>query len=205
MITARNLLLYLFYLLPLHTYGQSYADSLTRDREAYKAGLMQGTHGLKASDTGYVRFYDFDPSYRVNAVFVPTFGARPFPMATMHGGVSPSVKEYGIVYFNLKGAAVTMRIYRLMTRPEDNTDESIRLFIPFTDNTNYVETFGGGRYLDISAYDIQDNKVVLDFNKCYNPHTAYEKGFPYIIPPKANYLRIEIKAGEKIFGHNPGY
>ncbi len=167
-------------------------------RNVYKAGLLEGAHPLKASDTEYVRFYKPDPSYRVKAVFVQVTGARPFVMNTKHGDRGVAVREYGIVYFNLKGGPVTLHIYRLLTRPEDNTDVSIRLFIPFTDRTNYKETFCGGRYLDINAADLLNNdNVIIDFNKAYNPHTAYEKGYPYLICPAINSLLVEIKSRRK--------
>jgi uncharacterized protein (DUF1684 family) len=185
--------------------AQTYEDSLLQFRQAYKVSLLSGTHPLQASDTAYLRFYEPDPAYRVKAVFTQVTDSRPFLMKTMHGGNSPAVKEYGKLYFMLKGQQQTLSIYRFMTRPEDNTDASIRLFIPFGDNTNYKETFGGGRYLDISASDlINFDNVILDFNKCYNPHTAYEKGYPYLLFP-GNRISKEVKAGEKIFGHNPGY
>ena len=205
MVMRRKLFLFIIVFLPVVVYAQSYEDSLLQFREEYKASLLRGPHPLKPADTGYLRFYEPDYDYCVKATFVQVTGTKPFLMKTMHGGNNPAVREYGIVYFNLKGGTVTLHIYRLLTKPEDNTDESIRLFIPFTDNTNYKETFGGGRYLDVSAEDLLKGNVIIDFNKAYNPHTAYEKGYPYIMPPNANYLLIDIKAGEKIFGHNPGY
>ena len=71
------------------------------------------------------------------------------------------------------------------------------LFLPFTDETNYNQTFGGGRYLDFEITDIVGNKLILDFNKCYNPYCAYAGGFNCPIPPKENDLKVKIKAGEK--------
>ena len=197
--------LFLFLFVPSVVNAQSYEDELLEYRQGYKTSLMHSGHPLKAEDTGYLRFYAPDPDYRVKAQFVITTAYRPFTMNTMHGGKKPAVREYGMVYFTVKGAPLTMYVYRFLTKPEDNTDASIRLFIPFTDRTNFKETFGGGRYLDVSAEDILNGNLVLDFNKCYNPHTAYEKNYPYIIPPDKNNLHVEIKAGEKIFGHNPGY
>lgn len=205
----KKLASFLIFLLPLISHGQSkpnYSDEIQAFRENYKASLMEGKHGLKPSDTGYLRFYEPDITYQVKGVFEQVVNAIAFPSYLVHGTKGPIIKEYGYVYFTLKGAPVTLHIYRFLTRPEDNTDASIRLFIPFTDFTNYKETFEGGRYLDVSVDDIKDdNTLILDFNKCYNPHTAYEKGYPYIAPPRENALNIKIKAGEKIFGHNPGY
>lgn len=74
------------------------------------------------------------------------------------------------------------------------------LFIPFNDLTNYETTYAGGRYLDISIKDIQGNRVVLDFNKCYNPYCAYASGYSCPIPPAANRLSVRMDAGEQLFG-----
>ena len=73
------------------------------------------------------------------------------------------------------------------------------LFVPFTDESNYETTYGGGRYIDLSIKDIKDNRIPLDFNKCYNPYCAYADGFSCPIPPKENSLHMEINAGEKVF------
>ena len=199
--------------LPIAIYAQDYAGQILQFREGYKMNLMKGVHAMKPEDTGYLRFYAPDPAYRAKAAFEPIAGALPFRLAIKNkaGDFGPEVRDYGIVYFNMNGAAITLHVYRIVTNPEfrvlardiDNADENVILFIPFSDRTNYKETFGGGRYLDISAAALQSGNVIIDFNKACNPHTAYEKHYPYIVPP--NSLPIEIKAGEKKFGHNPGY
>jgi hypothetical protein len=74
------------------------------------------------------------------------------------------------------------------------------LFIPFTDNTNNKTTYGGGRYIDLDIKEINAGKIVLDFNKCYNPYCAFADGYSCPIPPRENSLNIDIKAGEKLFG-----
>ena len=199
-----KLALSLILLMPLAASAQTYTEDMQDWRDGYKSSLLTGSHPLKPKDTAFLRFYPIDPDYKANAVFIPVLGAKPFLPENMHGGTQKAVREYGYVYFNLLGASLKLYIYEFLGAG-NAAQSQVRLFIPFTDRTNYKETFGGGRYLDVSIDDIKDNKVVLDFNKCYNPHTAYQKGYPYIIPPKANGLRIEIRAGEKIYGNDPGY
>jgi len=70
---------------------------------------------------------------------------------------------------------------------------------PFTDETNDEETYGGGRYLDLNRNDISKNRLLLDFNKAYNPWCAFSDGYNCPIPPKSNDLPVKIKAGEKKF------
>jgi uncharacterized protein len=180
----------------------SYVDSIIDWQAQHNMSLTVGEHPISIKDTGYVRYFKPDIDYKVTGVFEPTIGRTVFFMENKHGGKRRAVKEYGTVYFNLMGAALTLHVYRFMNDVNEDIGD---LFIPFTDRTNYKTTFLGGRYIDIPWENLKNNKMVIDFNKCYNPHTAYEKGYPYIIPPKVNDIRIEINAGEKIYGHEPGY
>ena len=74
------------------------------------------------------------------------------------------------------------------------------LFLPFTDNTNGVETYGGGRYIDLKIP--AGNTINIDFNKAYNPYCAYSDKYSCPIPPPENHLDIEIKAGIKLTDHH---
>lgn len=72
------------------------------------------------------------------------------------------------------------------------------MFVPFKDLTNKTETYSGGRYLSI--WKPKGEKIILDFNMAYNPSCAYGSGrFSCPIPPKENFLSVEILAGEKKF------
>jgi len=71
------------------------------------------------------------------------------------------------------------------------------LFLPFTDLTNNKETYGGGRYINLDIKSINEAKIIIDFNKAYNPYCAYSDGYRCPIPPEENNLPLEIKAGEK--------
>jgi hypothetical protein len=73
------------------------------------------------------------------------------------------------------------------------------LFLPFTDATNNIATFGGGRYLDFKMADIKNNQLIIDFNKAYNPYCAFGEGYSCPIPPRENDMEIKIVAGEKLF------
>ena len=75
------------------------------------------------------------------------------------------------------------------------------LGLMFTDKTSGKETYDAGRYIDFNIGDIKNDKLVIDFNKAYNPYCAYVKGkYSCPIPPRENYLPIAIEAGEKNFG-----
>lgn len=76
-----------------------------------------------------------------------------------------------------------------------------RLFIPFRDQTSGKETYEAGRYLDLEAGKQQtsEGKWMLDFNQAYNPWCAYSEFYacPYVT--NENWLKVNIKAGEKNF------
>ena len=70
------------------------------------------------------------------------------------------------------------------------------LFLPFKDLTNGKETYGGGRFMDILIPDT--DKIILDFNKAYNPYCAFSHRYSCPLPPFENWLKTEIPAGEKL-------
>ena len=188
-------------LLPCYAQAQSYTDSIAGYRQHYKEEFITDSHSpLKAADTGYLRFYTPDPNYRLNADLTITGNTLPFQMLT-HSGKKKNYRQYGIIIFYLHDTLCTLHVYQSIDLiAKDAAKFKDYLFIPFTDETNYSETFGGGRYIDLSIQDITNGKLLLDFNKCYNMYCAYAGGYSCPIPPKENDLKVAIKAGEKLFG-----
>jgi len=74
------------------------------------------------------------------------------------------------------------------------------LFYIFRDETAGKETYPAGRffYSDMP----KDGKVVLDFNKAYNPPCAFTPYATCPLPPPQNRLPVRIEAGEKRYGHH---
>ena len=60
------------------------------------------------------------------------------------------------------------------------------------------KTYCMGRYLETELP--KDGKVVLDFNKAYNPYCAFNPYSSCPIPPKQNTLTTRVEAGEKYQG-----
>lgn len=82
------------------------------------------------------------------------------------------------------------------------------LFLPFRDRTAPDETYGGGRYLvdtvkgsDFPRFSREGDtvRVTLDFNYAYNPSCAYHYRWACPLAPPENYLRGEVRAGERVF------
>jgi uncharacterized protein (DUF1684 family) len=184
----------------VYSYARTYKDSIADFRSQYKSAFLEDKRSpLKASDTSFLRFYPTDHSYCVLANLKLTADAKPFAIPT-HSGKTKNYVQYGLLIFKLRGKEYTLHVYQGIDLIAKDPKFKDYLFIPFTDETNYTETFGGGRYLDLSVSDIKNNQMVLDFNKCYNPYCAFADGFSCPIPPKENALPVKIKAGEKLFG-----
>ena len=87
-----------------------------------------------------------------------------------------------VFYQNVKGAA--------------NPLYKDHYFLPFKDNTNGGESYGGGRYIDLIIEDLK-SEVQVNFNVAYNPYCAYNDKYSCPIVPSENYIDIEINAGVK--------
>ena len=100
--------------------------------------------------------------------------------------------RWGEFRFRIGGEECVLQAYK-----GDPQEE--RLFIPFRDATSGLETYGGGRYLDLdSARDrTADGKWILDLNRAYNPWCVYSEEYtcPYV--PRENWLAVPVRAGEK--------
>jgi len=179
--------------------GQTtYRDSIAEFRKKYISDLVAESGGpVKANQAKNFTFFPADRSYCVWADFKETPGAVPFMIPT-HSGKFKPYKEYGKLTFHIHDTMLTLSIYQSIDLLKDAQYKNY-LFLPFKDLTNYELTYGGGRYIDLVLSDIKNNKVLIDFNKAYNPYCAYADGYSCPIPPDENRLHIEILAGEKMF------
>ncbi|MAV42446.1 DUF1684 domain-containing protein [Flavobacteriaceae bacterium] len=139
-------------------------------------------------------FFDFDSSYVVKAVLIPSSKDSIFNMKTntdrMH-----SYNKYGKIKFKLNENYFELNVYKDNELITDQTDDE--LFLPFYDNTNGITTYSGGRYIDLKFS--KDSIIYIDFNKAYNPYCVYNYKFSCPIVPSENYLELDIRAGVKDF------
>jgi uncharacterized protein (DUF1684 family) len=142
-----------------------------------------------------LEFYPIDLKYRVKAKFVRTPTEIPFLMPTTTDRL-PEYVKYGEAHFTIDGKELELALYQ-STTPYDEEGYEDYLFLPFTDLTSGDGSYGGGRFLD--ARIPKGNKLVIDFNKAYNPYCAYNHKYSCPIPPKENDLLVRIEAGVKAF------
>ncbi len=142
-------------------------------------------------------FFKIDLKYRVEAILKRTPNTSYFNMKTTTDRLSEE-RIFGTVSFMLNGKKHILNVYQgkqLMTQKgfEDY------LFLPFLDDTNSETTYSGGRYLDLRIPN--GNKIIIDFNKAYNPYCLYNKKYSCPIVPSENYIASKVMAGVKNYNN----
>jgi uncharacterized protein (DUF1684 family) len=136
-----------------------------------------------------IESYPVNEKYRITAKWVEQ--PREIPILNIIGITEPSPNP-GYAVFHLDGKE--LRLYPIIEEPGAK-----ELFYIFRDLTTGKETYPAGRFF-YSEFP-KDGKVVLDFNKAYNPPCAFTPYATCPLPPKENQLAVRIEAGEKTYGH----
>ncbi len=190
----------LLFILPLNVaYSQSdYFKEIKQFQKDYLGEFVNDEDSpLGINDTAFIRFFPINKKFRITTNFTKVIDSIGFKMLT-YNHKEKKYFVYGYISFVFNRKNYKLFLYQSeKDKLKESTDSY--LFLPFKDNTNYIETYGGGRYLDVRESDIQNGKLIIDFNKCYNPYCAYKGGYSCPIPPKENDLKIKITAGEKLF------
>ena len=130
-------------------------------------------------------WFPVNAGYRVEAAFTPYPQPKELKIPDTTGRARP-MKVPGQVTFQLNGE--TLRLEPVVSGNE--------LFFMFKDRTSGRETYGAGRFLE-SAMP-KNGKVVLDFNKAYNPYCAFNPYSSCPIPPKQNTLITRVRGGGEV-------
>lgn len=144
-------------------------------------------------------YYPIDPAWRVEARLEPEEGAT-VTVPNILGQVE-DVRAPGIVVFRAPSGE-ELRLTPMQDAPDGD------LFFVFGDPTNGHKTYGGGRFLYADPPG-EDGRVVLDFNRAYNPPCAFTPYATCPLPPDVNKLDVPVLAGEKSYagevaGHHAG-
>lgn len=131
-------------------------------------------------------FFPLDMTYRVTGSFVASNGKRTVDVPNVLGDVTP-VPVTGEVHFKLNGQELTLTAL--------GGDPAKGLSFVIGDLTSKTETYPGGRFLDTDP--VVNGKVVVDFNRAYNPPCAVTPYATCPLAPKENRLPISVEAGEK--------
>jgi uncharacterized protein (DUF1684 family) len=144
-------------------------------------------------------FYPVTVQWRVSAKVEYIEDGEEFEMATSTER-RPKYRPFAKLKFEIDGKPQELTAYQNVKMSQDPEYKDY-LFLPFTDETNGDESYGGGRYLELDASEMTST-AEIDFNKCYNPYCAYNGKYSCPIPPKENSLSVKIEAGVKAFDHH---
>ena len=143
-------------------------------------------------------FFEFDSIYVVKAKIEETKESLPFKMKTTTD-IPADVRKYADLFFQITDKEFELSVYENLEYEGVEGYENY-LFLPFLDETNENETYGGGRYLDLFLNGT--DSIIIDFNKAYNPKCVYDENFSCPIVPRKNFLNTRIEAGVKNFIRN---
>ncbi|HET9033426.1 MAG TPA: DUF1684 domain-containing protein [Dokdonella sp.] len=158
------------------------------DRAGGKKGLrIKDSEAKTRSGFLGIDYFPIDPSWRIEAKWVafdpPHFLEVPNVIGTIDKMPVPgkAVFEHGGKTFELL--------------PVLETDDADELFYIIADKTSGKETYGAARF--IYSEMPKDGKVIIDFNKAYNPPCAFTPYATCPLAPPENRLGVEVRAGEK--------
>ena len=150
-------------------------------------------YGIRLRDFGHPNLDRLDsiPSYPVNTDYVVEATLHPFDeprtmeVATPVAGFTEKYQCPGELHFTIKGEDLVLYPFQ----------SGEGYFLVIADETTGLDTYGAGRFM----YSVPDStgRIILDFNKAYNPPCAFTPYATCPMPPRENFLSVAIEAGEK--------
>lgn len=138
-----------------------------------------------------IHYYDIDKSYKTEATIIWLPQTMFVDMPLTNGKTRPYMKVAEL-HFQLNGTTHTLSAYQ-----KGDMQAKHELFVPFNDETNGDETYGGGRYVDV-IYNPASSKAEIDFNFAYLPYCAYTHHSACAMVPRENTLATKVRAGERM-------
>jgi uncharacterized protein len=166
------------------TFGSLTFQLLQRD-SAFALRIRDAESAARKSFPG-IPSYPIDPAWRIVARLEAFPTAKEMAIEDGDGRSQPYVCP-GIAHFEKDGRRASLLPF--FERRE------ARLFVLFRDLTSRDETYGAGRFL--YAPPPEDGRVLLDFNKAFNPPCAFTPYAVCPLPPPENEIAMRVEAGEK--------
>lgn len=164
------------------------------DRNGKKGLRVKDSDAQTRKDFVGIDNYPIAPAWRIEAKWEAYQPPHTLDVPTVLGTVD-KMPVPGKAVFERDG-----KKYELLPVLEEK--DAKELFFIFADRTSGKETYGAGRFL--YADMPKDGKVVIDFNKAYNPPCAFTPHATCPLAPPENRLDLTIQAGEKKYrgGHH---
>ncbi len=158
------------------------------DRAGGKKGLRIKDSEAKTR-TGFLGIdnYPIDPGWRIEAKWIAFDPPHTLEIPNVLGTIDKMTVP-GKAVFERHG-----KTFELL--PVLETDDADELFFIIADKTSGKETYGAARF--VYSPMPKDGKVVIDFNKAYNPPCAFTSFATCPLAPPENRLGVAVTAGEK--------
>lgn len=168
------------------------------DRDGRKALRVRDAEAETRRHFVGIESFPIDPSWRIKADWVPFVPPEKLEIGSVIGTID-AVDVPGKAVFQRDGHTFELRPYQ-----EEPGGE---LFFVIADRTSGKQTYGAARffYAALPAGGVtQPGKVVLDFNRAYNPPCAFTPFATCPLAPPENRLDLAVTAGEKKYadGHH---
>lgn len=153
--------------------------------DQYAIRVKDSTNPAIAAFAGN-EWFPVKPEYRVQGHFTRHETPRSIPIKTIVD-TNSKYKSVGTITFDLQGQPFSLLA----------TDYGVphQLSAILRDATAGKQTYGSARFLTVELAD--DDSVVLDFNKAFNPPCAFSVYATCPLPPRENILPVAIAAGER--------
>lgn len=133
----------------------------------------------------HIPVYPTDPKWKKSAKFIPFDKPDTIQVATMTGGAEDYEVPGKLVFWH------HFKKYEVLPFTSGQG-----FFIIIGDKTSAKETYAAGRFMYTDGPD-EKNRVILDFNKAYNPPCAFSPFATCPLPPPENRMDLAITAGEQ--------
>jgi len=174
-------------------YEQTILDARSQKDQDFKAANNPNSPVPKERRASFpgLSYYPVAEEYRVPAALTEVVSNPPVVISLPNSAHEREQKvKVGTLDFTLNGKRYTLTAFG------ERVGRVERLWVPFRDLTSGIETYGGGRYLDLerTATGLYD----LDFNRAYHPYCVYDTSWICPYPPSENRLPVAIRAGERL-------
>ena len=165
---------------------------LIKREEKYGLRIKDSESATRKSFAG-IDYFDIDPSWRVEAKWEAYDPPHEVEEANIIGQTDKVVVPGAAVF---EHGGQTFRVEPVIETPGDK-----EYFLVFADRTSGKETYGAARF--VYSEPPKDGRIVIDFNKAYNPPCAFTPFATCPLPTAQNRLKTRVTAGEKKYrgGH----
>ena len=165
------------------------ADQMTLIHRGTRFGLrIKSANAPARMNFTQLDYWQPASAWRIEGKFIPSPAGSTLSFTDMVGNTIAAPSP-GVVEFQRDG-----KPYRLTAMEGEDGG----LFFVMADRTSGHGSYPAGRFLDVAAADAS-GKVVLDFNRAYNPPCVFTQFATCPLPPAENRLDLLVDAGEKMY------